>query len=116
MRDMLSYLIARDTMHQNQWLAVLEELGYEEGHPIPNSFPQDAEAQEFNYSFMSTQRDEAKAPPEGRWTQGTSIDGKGSFSTTRQPGGGIPDLSPAKAASGAQKEQMQKGELKKNSR
>lgn len=28
MKDMLSFLIARDTMHQNQWLAVLEELGH----------------------------------------------------------------------------------------
>jgi len=27
MRDMLSFLIARDTMHQQQWLAVVEELG-----------------------------------------------------------------------------------------
>lgn len=27
MKDMLAFLIARDTMHQNQWLAVLEELG-----------------------------------------------------------------------------------------
>src|SRR3712207_4684434 len=29
MRDMLRFLIARDTMHQQQWLAVLEELGPE---------------------------------------------------------------------------------------
>jgi hypothetical protein len=27
MRDMLHFLIARDTMHQQQWLAVIEELG-----------------------------------------------------------------------------------------
>jgi Mn-containing catalase len=26
MKDMLSFLIARDTMHQQQWLAVIEEL------------------------------------------------------------------------------------------
>lgn len=25
-RDMLSFLIARDTMHQNQWLAAIAEL------------------------------------------------------------------------------------------
>src|SRR5215218_4788359 len=29
MKDMLDFLIARDTMHQQQWLAVLEELGPE---------------------------------------------------------------------------------------
>src|SRR3712207_4077186 len=27
MKDMLQFLIARDTMHQQQWLAVIEELG-----------------------------------------------------------------------------------------
>src|SRR4051812_18809983 len=27
MKDMLSFLIARDTMHQQQWLAAIEELG-----------------------------------------------------------------------------------------
>jgi Mn-containing catalase len=27
MQNMLSYLIARDTMHQQQWLAIIEELG-----------------------------------------------------------------------------------------
>jgi Mn-containing catalase len=43
MRDILSYLIARDTMHQNQWLAVLEENGGMAAHPIPNSFPQNQE-------------------------------------------------------------------------
>ena len=33
MKDMLAFLIARDTMHQNQWLAVLEEIGGY--HPFP---------------------------------------------------------------------------------
>ena len=35
MKDMLRFLIARDTMHQEQWLAVLEELGgpAEPSHP-----------------------------------------------------------------------------------
>lgn len=30
-RDMLSFLIARDTMHQNQWLAAIAELEEKEG-------------------------------------------------------------------------------------
>jgi Manganese containing catalase len=39
MKDFLSFLIARDTMHQQQWLAVIEELGgLEKSLPIPNSF------------------------------------------------------------------------------
>ena len=85
MKDMLSYLIARDTMHQNQWHAVLEDLG--ETLPVPASFPQEKENQEFNYQFMSTFREEREDPGE-RWTQGTSIDGKGEFSYGFQPGGG----------------------------
>jgi Mn-containing catalase len=31
---MLSFLIARDTMHQQQWLAALEELGGNQALPI----------------------------------------------------------------------------------
>jgi Mn-containing catalase len=91
MKDMLSYLIARDTMHQNQWRAVLEEA-FEEPMPIPGSFPQAEENQEFNYDFMSTFRDE-RENPEQAWTQGDSPDGKGEFGyRPSQPGGGPPDL------------------------
>lgn len=106
MKDMLKYLVARDTMHQNQWLAVIEELGGHDVHPIPNSFPQEEEQQEFNYNFMSTFRNGSEGPPQGRWTQGKSIDGKGEFTTTQQPGGQVPDLGTARKKSGAQKEQM----------
>ncbi|MFC4989743.1 MULTISPECIES: manganese catalase family protein [Saliphagus] len=90
MKDMLSYLIARDTMHQNQWRVVLEEA-FEDHMPIPGSFPQEEENQEFNYAFMSTHRDD-REDPEMPWTQGESPDGKGEFSFTDQPGGGTADL------------------------
>ena len=89
MKDMLAYLIARDTMHQNQWHAALDELG--EHVPVPASFPQEKENQDVNYTFMSTFREEHEDPHE-RWTEGTSIDGKGEFSYGRQPGGGEPDI------------------------
>ncbi|MBA2665663.1 MAG: manganese catalase family protein [Trueperaceae bacterium] len=106
MREMLSFLIARDTMHQNQWLAVLEELG--QVHPIPNSFPQDQENQEFNYAFLSFLRDDTLAPPEGRWSSGQSIDGRGEFTTRpMEPQGQEPDLGKAREGSGAQLEQME---------
>ena len=85
MKDMLSYLIARDTMHQNQWHAVLEDLG--ETLPVPSSFPQEKENQDYNYEFMSTFREQREDPQE-RWTQGTSIDGEGEFSYGFQPGDG----------------------------
>lgn len=108
MKDMLSYLIARDTMHQNQWLAVIEENGGLQAHPIPNSFPQDLENANFNYSFMTTTRDE-QTTVQGRWTHGTSIDGKGQFNVERQPGAPLPMLSMPRATCGAQVEQMQNG-------
>lgn len=107
MKDMLSYLIARDTMHQNQWMAALEELGgAQDAFPIPNSFPQAEEQSEFSYAFLGFQAD-GSAPVDGRWSQGPSVDGKGQF--TSQPTtamGQQPDLGPARTGSGAQSEQM----------
>ncbi len=40
-RKMLSFMIARDTMHQNQWLAAIEQLKEDglEGLPVPSDFP-----------------------------------------------------------------------------
>ncbi len=107
MKDMLSYLIARDTMHQNQWMAALEELGGLTGaFPIPNSFPQEEEHQDFSYAYLGFQRD-GSSPPEGRWSEGQSVDGKGAFVTQiMQPLGQTPDLGPAKPNSGAQAEQL----------
>lgn len=105
MRDMLSFLIARDTMHQQQWLAVLEELG--ESLPIPNSFPQDKENQEFNYAFLSTLKDPAP-PPEARWVKGPSIDRKSTFSYRHMtPQGQEPKLNPPPPDSGAQVQQIE---------
>jgi Mn-containing catalase len=49
MKVMLAFLIARDTMHQQQWLAVIEELGDKnEQLPIPNSFPQLQENRDYS--------------------------------------------------------------------
>src|SRR5205807_1899469 len=108
MRDMLSFLIARDTMHQQQWLAVVEELGASEALPIPNSFDQSQEKREFSYVFLATNRD--GVPPEpGRWNEGRSMDGKGNFSIRQnEPLGQEPVLGPARPDSGAQREQIQK--------
>ena len=106
MKDMLSFLIARDTMHQQQWLAVIEELGGPAALPIPNSFDQSLEKQEFSYAFFGTDKD-GNPPPAGRYTSGPSLDGKGQF--TSQPTtamGQQPDLGPARTGSGAQTEQM----------
>lgn len=106
MKDMLKFLIARDTMHQNQWLAAWEEVGGMDAHPIPNSHPQSEENDEFNYAFLGFSNDGAE-PPEGRWSSGKSMDGKGTFTARKMtPQGKEPDLGPAKPKGAAQKAQM----------
>jgi Mn-containing catalase len=107
MKDMLSFMIARDTMHQNQWLAVIEELGGPAAHPIPNSFPQAEEKQAVSYAFFTTTRDGSAPVPQGRWTQGESIDGKGEFTIAQQPGAPMPMLGPARPDTFGQVEQAQ---------
>ncbi|WP_426058603.1 manganese catalase family protein [Hymenobacter sp. B1770] len=111
MKDMLAFLIARDTMHQNQWLAVLEELGGLDCHPIPNSFPQSQEVKDFNYAFVTTNI-RGDGTPLGRWTEGPSMDGKGEFHIRRaQPLGGEPKLAAPDPRGHAQTEQMTSGGL-----
>ena len=107
MKDFLAFLIARDTMHQNQWLAVIEELGGLKGAlPVPNSFPQSEEVQGFNYSFVSTYLGNDPIA-QGRWTQGPSLDGKGEFQVVKAaPIGGLPQLAPPVPQGHAQTEQM----------
>lgn len=105
MKDLLSFLIARDTMHQNQWMAVLEELG-PDTHPIPNSFPSANQNERFAYSFISTaaNRDSTAI---GRWSDGMSIDGKSKFNFEyAEPYGEVPKLAVADVEAHAQLEQM----------
>lgn len=105
MKEMLSFLIARDTMHQNQWMAVLEELG-PDVHPIPNSFPQRKEQDGFDYTFISTNLHK-DSTAHGRWSQGPSIDGKGVFGFAyATPVGDVPSLGTPDKATHAQNEQM----------
>jgi Mn-containing catalase len=108
MKDMLSFLIARDTMHQQQWLAVIEELGgYEGTLPVPNSFPQEQEQQEFNYVFLSTQLGD-EVPVEGRFTSGPSLDGNSEFSARKaEPLGAVPQLAPPAPSTFPQEEQLE---------
>ncbi|MHB0775832.1 manganese catalase family protein [Halomonas sp. WWR20] len=107
MKDMLSFLIARDTMHQQQWLAVIEEMGgMESSLPIPNSVPEDHENLHHSYYYLNTHLD--SQAPEGRWSSGPAFDGRGEFSVKQQPEpeGEVPTLGKARPGSGAQKEQM----------
>lgn len=111
MKDMLKYLIARDVMHQQQWLAVIEELGGLKGQlPIPNSFDHGQERTEFSHAFFSTAIDGIE-PPQARWTSGPSLDGKGEYSVVRlRPMGDEPQLAPPIPQAFAQVEEMAAGQ------
>jgi Mn-containing catalase len=84
-RDMLSFLIARDTMHQNQWLAAIAELEEDglEGTPAPKTFPQERELSEVAYQFWNCS--EGTESEQGRWAKGPAPDGKGQFEYLATP-------------------------------
>jgi Mn-containing catalase len=52
-KDVLKFLLARDTMHQNQWIAAIRELQDEgtEKMPVPSNFPQREEHREYSYQY-----------------------------------------------------------------
>jgi Mn-containing catalase len=56
-------MIARDTMHQNQWIAGSAELEADalETSPVPSSFSQDLEKSEAAYQYWDCLK-EMKAP------------------------------------------------------
>ena len=89
-RELLSFLLARDTMHQNQWAAAVKELqedGLEE-MPVPSNFPQKKEATEHSYTHYEFSDGQATA--QGSWAAGPTPDGKGEFSYSSEPPAGVP--------------------------
>jgi len=84
-RDMLAFLIARDTMHQNQFLAAITELedsGLEET-PVPSAFPRDEERRDVAYQFWNLT--DGTAAEDGRWAKGKTPDGHGTFEFVKHP-------------------------------
>jgi Mn-containing catalase len=84
-RDFLAYLLARDTMHQNQWLAAIKELEDDglEMTPVPSNFPQSQEKTDVSYLFLN--HSEGTESAQGRWAEGAAPDGKGVFSYVEKP-------------------------------
>jgi Mn-containing catalase len=78
MKDMLRFLIARDTMHQQQWLAVLEELGPEMATNAPGDFENTGEFADHAYNFINHHLD-TEIDSSARFAHGPSLDGKGEF-------------------------------------
>jgi Mn-containing catalase len=84
-RDLLSFLLARDTMHQNQWLAAIEELEGEglDHTPVPASVPRSQELGSVAYQYMKFSADGASR--EGRWATGPAPDGTGEIEFVAVP-------------------------------
>jgi Mn-containing catalase len=84
-KDLLRFLIARDTGHQNQWLAAIEELEDDglERTPVPSDFPMSEEHQTYSYQYwpLSAGTDATR----GRWASGPTPDGNGEFVTVEDP-------------------------------
>jgi Mn-containing catalase len=96
MKDLLKFLIARDTMHQQQWLAVLEEIGPDEmTMNAPGDYQNEPEYEQHAYAFFNHLADR-EIDPEARFASGPSLDGKGTF-TAGPPTvvGTAPDLQKA---------------------
>jgi len=93
-KDMLGFLIARDAMHQRQWLAAIAELeadGLEE-MVAPGTFPESQQPQAPAFQFIDlSQGGNAR---DGRWAKGPAPDGKGQFDYVADPApqGDIPQL------------------------
>jgi Mn-containing catalase len=77
MKDMLSFLIARDTMHQQQWLAAIEELG-DTFQSAPNDVVDEGDHKQYAYAFFG--HGEEPMDPSARWLSGPSLDGRAEFS------------------------------------
>ncbi|MFD1506818.1 manganese catalase family protein [Georgenia yuyongxinii] len=93
-RDLLSFLLARDTMHQNQWLRAVEELKADglEQLPVPSNFPQKKEHTAVSYQYLNFS--DGQQAGDGSWAKGPTPDGNGEFSyhdgpTTTAP---MPDV------------------------
>ncbi len=83
-KDHLSFMIARDTMHQNQWIAAIEDLrseGFED--TVVPSVAYEYGKNEYAYQFWNHSEGEESA--QGRWASGPSIDGKGQFQYVADP-------------------------------
>lgn len=89
-KDLLAFLLARDTMHQNQWMAAAAELQAEglEKLPVPSNFPLDKEDRDVAYQYINFS-DGAKAG-DGTWASGPTPDGRGEFSYLPEPPAGVP--------------------------
>ncbi|MEC1438242.1 manganese catalase [Bacillus sonorensis] len=60
-KDMLGFLLARDTMHQNQWIAAIKDLEEKEGVIVPSTVPKEYEKEEFSHTLYNFSEGEESA-------------------------------------------------------
>jgi Mn-containing catalase len=91
-RDMLSFNLARDYMHQNQWAAAIEELQADglEDFLVPGTFPLDRVMMEQAHVFWNCSAGTESG--QGRWAQGPAPDGLGEFQYFADPRPLTPDM------------------------
>ena len=84
-RDLLSFLLARDTMHQNQWTTAALELQAEgaESLPVPSNFPISKEERSVSYQYLNFS--DGQSASEGSWASGPTPDGLGEFTYHEGP-------------------------------
>ncbi len=89
-KDLLAFLLARDTMHQNQWAAAAAELQAEglEKMPVPSNFPLDKEERDVAYQYINFSN--GTKAGDGTWASGPTPDGKGEFTYLPEPPAGVP--------------------------
>jgi Mn-containing catalase len=93
-RDMLGFLTARDTGHQNQWIAAAQELRAEgfEDIPVPDKLPREKEFEAVEYQFINFS--DGAAAGDGTWATGPTPDGRGTFTYLDKPDDGVPMPAP----------------------
>ena len=74
-RTLLRFLLTRDHMHQQQWLAACQEIEADglDGIPVPEAFPLEDEIPEFAYTFIDAS--DGPDAANGRWATGPALDG-----------------------------------------
>jgi Mn-containing catalase len=83
-RDMLRFNLARDTLHQNMWLAAIEELQEDglEGAVAPSALFDEEYAEHASAIWHLS---DGTAGDQGRWASGPAPDGMREFDYLHQP-------------------------------
>ena len=84
-RDMLSFNLARDIMHQNQWAAAIADLQAEglEQFIVPGTMPLERVRMDQAHAFWNCSA--GTDSQQGQWAQGPTPDGLGEFQYLAEP-------------------------------